>query len=348
MREAVTVLIITGLLAAACRPSTTPAPSTPALTAASEPAPLSTPTATALTVSTIEATPTTLPSTEIQAHKFGANGTAAPALETPAEGAVEPVTSPVPPPEIAGLVSRAAGEGLTEYQDEQGRVILTARYRFLDLGPAEAARLKQVLEEIYPEGSPYRETSTFPQFQFLIPGIQAGFYGLDHTLTYPQILRLKEALEVFTRPELTPLQARIFTENFSYVLTEELEADVSGLNYAGTGLVLLDRRDLFGNKYLLASVIGHEGAHILQGRAKIGFTCADALRREIGSGAIPPDFLLWKAERVISELTGGSIGAYHVSYWLLDRLGFDDLPALRQVILTGKVNGQSVVFCEPE
>lgn len=340
------------LMVLACRQGAAEISIAPAASAVSEPVPQ--PTATVPPTATLTFTPPTHPaptSPALPASKppgeEQALPSAAPRLN---REAAETQAPPIPfsPPEIPGLQARQVGEGAYEYAAENGSTILLASAYPLREDSPEAVRLKQILEELYPPESPYREQSTYPRFQFTLPGVQAGFFGLDQTLTLSQILRMKEALEIFNRPEFSPFPDKIFSEDISYVVIEELEEQISGLNYAGTGIVLLDRRDLFGSKYLLASVIAHEGVHILQGRVEEGFTCDKALGREIGSGAIAPDFLRWDAARVLTGVEAGSIGAYHVTYWILNRLGFTDLTSLRQVIQTGRVNGKPVVICESE
>jgi hypothetical protein len=119
------------------------------------------------------------------------------------------------------------------------------------------------------------------------------------------------------------------------------------LTYTGTGVVTIDRKDLFGNKYALASVLAHEAAHVLQGGLPKNFTCQDVLRREIGNYTIPAGFYDWTAEELLAGIQDISIGAYHVSLWMLTQLNVQDGGWLLSVIRTGQANGNSVVNCKP-
>jgi hypothetical protein len=112
-------------------------------------------------------------------------------------------------------------------------------------------------------------------------------------------------------------------------------------------VVELDRRDLFGNRYELASVIAHEGSHVLQGDLKNGVdVCKQILAREIGNSTIPQDFYTWDANQLLQAIKDGKIGAYHASLWSMYKLGLKNLDWVVEAIHTGQVNGQSVVLCK--
>lgn len=137
----------------------------------------------------------------------------------------------------------------------------------------------------------------------------------------------------------------ILSSDIAYIILDKIEGDIAGLTYSGAGVVELDRRDLFGNRYQLASVIAHEGSHVLQGPAKSEEDCAGTLRREVGDQIIPTGFYDWTGEQLLEAIKAGKIGAYHVSLWVLTSLGIKDLGRLQQVIHTGKVGTSSVVDC---
>jgi hypothetical protein len=118
------------------------------------------------------------------------------------------------------------------------------------------------------------------------------------------------------------------------------------MNFVGTGIVLLDRKNLFDNKYLLAMAIAHEGSHVLQKYQGGNISCDDILHAEVGDQTIPEGFETWDAGQVIDGIKNRSIGAYHVSYWMLVQLGFNNLDLMRQIIYSGNIYGQPVVTCE--
>jgi hypothetical protein len=230
------------------------------------------------------------------------------------------------------------------YLDARGRTLLYADARPLDPGQPKEKALKDRLDGLYGDGD-YATASIYPRFFYPAPGVQAGFYAIDQTLTYPQVLLLREALDLFDRPVLAPFKPEIFASGIAYLVVERI-SEAAGLTYTGTDVVELNRRDLFGNKYDLASVIAHEGSHVLQGGLKSGDGCDAILRREIGDGTIPQGFSNWTAEQVLEAVKALRIGAYHVSLWTLTKLGIQDVGWVAQAIRTGKVNGQSVVTCK--
>jgi hypothetical protein len=175
--------------------------------------------------------------------------------------------------------------------------------------------------------------------------VDSGFYGLDKNLTYPQVLRMHETLHLFTRPEFQALQVEIFDERISYVINRSLGSTPLAFNLIGTGIVQLDRQDLFGNTYLLAMVLAHEGSHTMQDTSGSVLSCDEILRLEVGDQRIPPDFNGWDASQLVSAIKDGSMGAYHVSYWTLVHLGFNDPVFLAQIIRRGNINGEPLVLC---
>lgn len=253
----------------------------------------------------------------------------------------------IPAPEIPGLTMRLGADGSTiEYVDPQGKTLLLADARQLNRDKNDDDRLIEVLDTLYGIEGVYARASTYPRFRFPAEGVEASFFGLDRALTYWQILRLKEALDLFTRSDFSALRSAIFDEKNSYVFMETLGQDHLGENFAGSRVALLDRQSLFGNTYLLAMVIAHEGSHILQGGIGPQFTCQDLLRREIGDHKIPNNFSNWSAEQVVQGIQNGQLGAYHVSYWVLAKLGLGSLEGLKAVIYNGSVNSQDLISCD--
>lgn len=46
---------------------------------------------------------------------------------------------------------------------------------------------------------------------------------------------------------------------------------------------------------------------------------------------------------MIQGIHSGSLGAYQVSYWVLTQVGFTDLAGLRQLIQTGRIEGEPLI-----
>lgn len=253
-------------------------------------------------------------------------------------------------PFINGLWQRISSDGrYVEYFDpKKDTVLLYADARKLEMGYGNEVALKKRLDELYRKNHPYVIASLYPRYFFPVQDVEASFYTLEEALSYSQILQMNEAFALFSRPKLEPLKKAFFGKNTSVMIVERLPTAV-GLTYSGTGVVELDRRDLFGNKYYLAEVLAHEGSHVLQGRLKGKDACKEILRREIGDAQIPPDFWDWTADELISNLRDLRIGAYHVSLWVLHQLGIQgrEIQILQEVIRSGGYNGVSVTpFCK--
>lgn len=252
-----------------------------------------------------------------------------------------------PAPVISGLNLKPGQQvGTAEYLDSQGRTILLVDALPLKDGSDHSVQLKQLLDKIYGPSSPYVQSAVYPRFRYPIQGVQAGFFAVDASLTASQVLLLQEALDLFSRPVFTAMQPDLFDPGIAYVLINKIANDTAGLTYAGTGVVELNRGDLFGNKYLLASVIAHEGSHVLQGPEPSDATCADLFSREVGNQTIPASFYQWDATTLLQAVKDRQIGAYHVSLWMLTRLGVKDTAWIAQAIKTGMVGSDSVVNCK--
>lgn len=152
-----------------------------------------------------------------------------------------------------------------DYLDKKGERVLFAEAHQMDFQGKEGELLAGILYALYPRSTDYTRPGVYPRFRFSLQGVNSGFSALDQNLTYTQIMLLKDALDLFQRPELQPMRGSIFDGEISYLVVERLGTENIGVNFVGTKVVLLDRQYLFGNKYLLASVIAHEGSHSLQG-----------------------------------------------------------------------------------
>jgi hypothetical protein len=317
--------------------TTTPIPPTPTVTPTVTITPSPTPTVTYTNRPT--RTPTTTPRPTVT-PALGKNGLFYLVQTLEKEVAV------IPAPPIEGMTQRQAADGVSvEYLDPQERLVMVASADALHSDERAIDLLRDELFFLYSDIRPYPYASTYPRYRFNNPNVAASFYGLDEALTFSQVLRVKEALELFDQPRFAAMRPYIFNENVKYLVLPTLNSAAIGANYIGTNLVLLDRQWLFGNKYILAAVIAHEGSHVLQGGPEDGkMDCQQRLRAEIDDKTIPSDFLSWDAEQVMLAVKDGQIGAYHVDYWMIAKLGFDPY-WVGQVIYTGTVRGWALVDC---
>jgi hypothetical protein len=208
--------------------------------------------------------------------------------------------------------------------------------------------LRRRLDEVYRKNSPFTRAGLYPRYFFPVEGVGAAFYLVENSLSFQQILQMNEAFALFERPNLQPLKTTFFSANTSVLIVEQMDV-AAGVTYSGTGVIELDRRDLFGNKYYLAEVLAHEGSHVLQGKMTGNSSCKQVLQREVGDQTIPSGFLAWSGEELIEGVRKHTIGAYHVSLWVLNQVGLRgrEIDLLRQVIQTGQMYGQSLTpFCK--
>jgi hypothetical protein len=247
-------------------------------------------------------------------------------------------------PVFAGLTQRISPDGRSiQYLDGRDRLVMVADGRVLDKRDAQGQTLLEKMSVLYDSNSPYLQASAFPRFVFPVDNVEAGFFGIDRSLSTSQILLLNETFHLFDRQALEPLKQIMFGPQVAIVILDKLK-DAAGLNYSGTGVIVLDRRDLFGNKYQLAQVLAHEASHVLQGDLQSnGDICAQLLHREVGDKTIPPDFYNWDAVRLVEGIKNGEIGAYHTSLWMLTQLGIRDTAWLVKVIRSGTDNGKTLL-----
>lgn len=255
----------------------------------------------------------------------------------------------IPAPAFEGLTQRISADGRrVEYIDEKsGSSLLLADAYRPDLTSRSDRILHARLTELYRKFHPNVKADLYPRFYFPVEDVDASFFRIETNLTYLQILRMHEAFALFERPELAPLKVAFFGSSTKVIIEKNLGSAL-GLTYRGSSVMELDRLELFGNRYDLAEVLAHEGAHVIQGWSG-GDLCEVALRMEVGDRTVAADFLTWPAEKVIEGVRSTKIGAYHVSMWIYNQL--NRLNGSRrfwiELIRTGKINGVSVVpACE--
>jgi len=260
--------------------------------------------------------------------------------------AAGPHDGQVPAPKLDGLKPRMSADGqYVEYIDPSGQVVLTADARALSRDSASEKELMDKLNGLY-SNNEYVKKSIYPEYHYALPGADAIFYGLDQTISYNQFLLLKETLDLFNRPVFESMKSQFFGDGKAFLVVDKIGGSAAGVTFTGTGVVELDRKDLFSNKYNMASVIAHEASHVIQGPLADNYTCEDLLHREIGTGAIPDGFYNWTSDDLIQAIKDSKIGAYHVTLWVLYKLGIKDIAWVQQAILTGQVGGESVVNCK--
>jgi hypothetical protein len=240
-------------------------------------------------------------------------------------------------PGIEGLHQQINATGDTvEYIDERGQPLLKA----------DAFRMwnDTFLEYVQSRyGGSYKTATLFPRFRFFIPGVEAGFFLLEKNLTLKQIIFLEKTLELYNAPALAPLKPHFFAEKKTYVVVAAITEVANAAGLASAGVAVLDRGDLFHYKDDLASTIAHEAAHVMQVMSK-----ANRCAYEIGDGTIPDGFKDWTADRLVSAIEGGKIGAEHVGLWMYIKLKSDpSVIAESQDAITSK--GKNLWdYCTPQ
>ncbi len=262
-------------------------------------------------------------------------------------------------PEIDGLVPVIdAQAAMVDYLDAKGRVVLKADARQLENYEWRASNAKKqitsdqvlflTLQDAYAKNHAYSKTGLFPRYYFPVEGVEVGFFLLERSLSLVQLYHMNEALQLFDAPDLQPLKAAFFGRDNSVVIYAQLRG-VLGLTYSGTHVMELNRKDLLGNRYQVASVLAHEGSHVLQGApSRFYDVCKTKLAYEVGNMKIPDGFLEWGPETLLQHVRDQSIGAYHVSYWVLHHLDprNPEINWIRGVIRTGTADGQPIVYCK--
>ena len=212
-------------------------------------------------------------------------------------------------PLIEGLRQQInpAGDGV-EYIDQAGQALLEA----------DAFRMwnnvfKEYVGSHY--GGSYNTATLYPRYRFFIPGIQAGFFLLDKTLSLKQIHFLEQTLELYNAAIFEPLKPEFFGEKKVYVIVDSITEIPNASGLASEGIAVLARSDLFHFKDDLAATIAHEAAHVMQVISK-----TDKCAYEIGDGTIPPGFKEWTAGYLIDAIKAGRIGAEHADLWMFVKL----------------------------
>lgn len=260
-------------------------------------------------------------------------------------------------PTIEGLEQHISADGLyVEYRDDKGQWIIKADARVLD---ENSNRQKLLKEYLFENGiaKEYVRENTYPRYYYNIRGVESGFYALGD-LTYNQILLLKSTLETFNQGDLAGLNEYMFKPGDEVVfIISRLPhpfAAALALPLGGSpqqGIVVLFSKNLFDNKYDTAAGLAHEAAHIWQGRIPACDSQAgedSRLAREIGKGEIPLDFYSWTADQLYSSVRRGEIGAYHLSLWVANNFSQTAYVRwLREVITSGRANGNPLIDCYP-
>ncbi|MDD5468320.1 MAG: hypothetical protein PHS96_10975 [Anaerolineales bacterium] len=257
-------------------------------------------------------------------------------------------------PQIPGLSQRISPDGrFVEYVDSSGAWVLKADARRLDPKVGSDSITNYLLDREYPAGLNTMQ-HVYPRFRFDIPNIESAFYAVDR-LSLQQITLLHTTLEIFDHPELQGLKPLIFSpsDNTTSLVSRlpETLAAAQAIGYSDRpprGVIVLYARNLFDNRYLTAASIAHEAAHIWQGVQPRCDKLDERRVNEIGHSTIPPGFEAWTPQELYLGITRQQIGAYHVSLWVLRKLGVDDwASAEERIILTGHFNGVSVYACAP-
>lgn len=253
-------------------------------------------------------------------------------------------------PSLEGFEARIRPDGqAVQYVDARdGHATVRLYVEAAALKEKEDKTLLKALALHFARNTPYMKNHIFPRFYFPAAQVETAFYGVDKLLTYPQIVHMNEAFDLFNRPELEPLKTALFTRGTSVVVIENLNWAL-GVTFTGSKVMAISRRNLLGNRYEVAEVLAHEGAHVIQGPLPIGGDlCAAKLKREVAGRTIPEGFTRLPAGQVMALVRAGKIGTYHVSLWVLSQLGVSGARTdfIASVIRTGTANGQPVVVCE--
>lgn len=248
-------------------------------------------------------------------------------------------------PLMDGMFQRIRQDGqYIEYVDSgKKNVLLFADARKLAPGRQSEEVLMQMMGDLFSNNDAYMESSIFPRYYFPVEGVNSQFFTFETLMTYNQILQMNDAFQLLDRPDFAPLKNAIFNKDISVTIIKGSNVFL-GRTYLGTGVMQLNRQDLLGNKYWLVSVLSHEGTHTLQTLPTGGDQCKNGLRREVGDMTIPQDFFNWDANQVLDAIPSMNIGAYHVGFWVLAKLGLLDryVPDWRSILQTGKISGQWV------
>jgi len=255
-------------------------------------------------------------------------------------------------PQIDGLSQRLSADGeYIEYIDPTGNLLLTADARYLDSEEETQFVTGYMINQQYKTDT-YSLLSVYPRYRFHIEGVESGFYALD-TLTHKQIQLLLSTFDLYNLEDFKPLKSYVFPpgDRVAFVISrtahDQAAAQAIPMGWEPRrGVIILYSKNLFENRYNTASSIAHEAAHILQGKTPGCEFVEQRKQREIGSGVIPADFYDWDAVTLISQVRQNQVGAYHVSLWMLTKMGIQDHARWQQrVILSGTVNGYPVGIC---
>ena len=244
-----------------------------------------------------------------------------------------------PAPKIENLNQQISMDGKkVEYHVPNGAVMLMADAVTLQWDAKNDERLMESLKDVY-QSSANNIHSTYPRYRFPIPEVTVDFFAIEK-LTYHQILLLETALELFQSNDIRSLAPFIFTGGKGYIIDLRMDDRFSGMASSSAGIAWLDPEKIVGNRYYLAEVIAHEGAHLRQDPTN---DCNIALKYEIGKGAIPPELYGWSGAELMQALEDLEVGAYHVSVWVLSKLGIEIPEMLKWIIQEGRYNRSMIL-----
>ena len=255
-------------------------------------------------------------------------------------------------PTIEGLKQQISPDGeFVEYINKKGELLINADARHLNKEDENEKTFKEVFDTQYSEDN-YKTDSIYPRFYFLIPGVESSFFNLG-SMTLNQILLLKSTFEIYDKPELAALKYYIFPkgDDVVFFLSREQTAHTAAaaIGLGGKprkGIVILFTKNLFDNRYYTAGSLGHEAAHIWQGKPASCDNIPERRKREIGNKAVPFGLSHWTAAQLVSAVEMEQIGSYHVSLWIAYQLGIKEQIAwILYIIDTGVIDGVQIGAC---
>ena len=227
-------------------------------------------------------------------------------------------------PNIEGLKQRLCDDGQrVDYLDSKDNVLITADAIKPDPN-ISSLELIQYFDTFKDYG--------VPRYHF--PGMEASFYGLEKT-PLSQIQWIKEAFaKLSTAPLFAAFEPYIWGKNNIYMVNRDLEGYAGRAHWKDNFMEINPKN--VGTVIYFASTIAHEAAHIIQRNEwKTESTCEQL---EFGNMQIPKNFWNWTSAEIVQALKDGkTLGAHHVSAWVLYHLGDKtNFEWQKQAILTGR------------
>jgi hypothetical protein len=220
----------------------------------------------------------------------------------------EPWGLPVAPI-LKGLRQQISSDGkYVVYFDESGQQVLKAdAFQFQGDWPSDQ------------NPNHYTVLTGFPRFSLSYPGIKATIYLMDPKIeTHVLKDKIDYAISILNEdPDLAPLRENLFAKNFILYSHESLAKDHGGIvgMAEGQGYIQIDPG--YDPREILLILV-HEAVHLLQHRQ--GLYDLTGCQREIGDGKIPPRFLEFTGDELMSAAKNGEIGTVHVELWLATKI----------------------------